>query len=140
MAEILHQLIIKAPPLRVYQALTEQKGLASWWTHYTKCEPKVDSICEFEFEGGKVKMRMKILKLLPQRMVAWHCLAGPPEWVGTQIVFDLQLAGQNTILNFIHHGWRNITNTYPHYNFEWARNLTSLRSYVEKGKGYPDRK
>ncbi len=140
MAEILHQLIIKVPPLRVYQALTEQKAITGWWTQYARCEPRVDSVAEFEFDSGKLKLRMKIVKLLPQRTVVWHCLAGPEEWVGTQISFELQLADKNTILNFAHRGWKSSLYTLPFYNFEWARQLMSLRAYLEKGKGYPYRK
>ncbi len=32
MADILHQLTIKASPEDVYQAITLQEGLAKWWT------------------------------------------------------------------------------------------------------------
>jgi len=32
MPDILHQLTIKVPPEPVWEALTRQKGLASWWT------------------------------------------------------------------------------------------------------------
>ena len=136
MPEILHQLLLKASPNRVYQALTEQKGLAHWWIQYVSCEPRLDSIAEFEFAGGKIKVRMKILKLLPNRTVVWHCLAGPTEWIGTQITFNLPQPPRNA-LNFSHRGWRSQMNTLPMHNFEWARHLMSLRAYLEKGKGYP---
>jgi uncharacterized protein YndB with AHSA1/START domain len=140
MAEILHQVIIKAPPLKVYGALTEQKSLAGWWTRYVHYEPRVGSVAQFELEGGKMKLSLKILKLLPSRAVAWHCLSGPSEWVGTQITFDLLSYEGNTLLNFSHRGWQGTARSLPLYNFEWARYLLSLRSFVEKGKGYPDRK
>ncbi len=140
MAEILHQLTIKALPTRVYQALADQKALAGWWTKYAHCEPRVGSIAEFELEGGTIKLRLKILKLLPPRSVVWHCLAGPKEWIGTQINFDLLAKAEYTQLNFAHRGWQGMANSLPHYNFEWARYLLSLRAFVEKGKGFPDRK
>ena len=140
MAEILHQVTIKAPPIKVYHALTEQKALSGWWTKYVNFEAKIGSVAEFELEGGKIKLRMKILKLLPQRAIVWHCMAGPAEWVGTQITFDLLPADGFTTLNFSHRGWKSITRALPHYNFEWARYLLSLRAFVEKGKGFPDRK
>lgn len=140
MAEILHQLIIKAQPQKVYQALTEQKAFMSWWTRYVNFEPRIGSIAEFELEGGKIKLKMKILKLLPQRSIVWHCMAGPTEWIDTQINFDLLSRDGATQLNFAHRGWRGAAGTMPHYNFEWARYLSSLRAFVEKGKGFPDRK
>ena len=140
MAEILHQLMIKAPTARVYQALIEQKSLAGWWTKYARCEARLGSIAEFDLEGGQIKLRLKILKLLPGRAVVWHCLAGPSEWIGTQINFDLLPKGEQTQLNFSHRGWRGMAASLPHYNFEWARYLLSLRAFIEKGKGFPDRK
>ncbi len=140
MPEIVHQLTIKASPGKVYHAITDQKGLASWWTQYVTAEPRIDSIAEFEFEGGKVKMRMKVIKLLPNRTVVWHCLAGPQEWIGTQLAFELTPAEHATSLYFSHRGWRSTTGIFPICNFDWARYLMSLRSYLEKGKGYPARK
>jgi uncharacterized protein YndB with AHSA1/START domain len=140
MAEILHQLTIKSAPNRVYKALTEQKGLSGWWTQYVMAEPRVDSIAEFEFEGGKVRFRMKIIKLLINRSIVWHCLSGLHEWVGTQLSFDLEPSGENTIVHFAHRGWRTSLGSFPSCNFDWARYLMSLRSYIEKGKGYPARK
>lgn len=140
MAEILHQLTIKASPGRVYKALTEQKGLASWWTQFVTAEPRVDSVGEFLFEGGKVNLRMKILKLLPNRAVVWHCMGGHPEWASTQISFELEQNENQTILRFAHRGWRSPNGILPICSFDWARYLMSLRSYLEKGQGYPARK
>lgn len=139
MPEILHQLSIKASPGRVYQALTEQKGLANWWTHFSYAEPRIDSVAEFEFDGGKTKIRMKIIKLLANRQVVWHCLGGPPEWISTQIAFDLEVKGNETIIHFAHRGWRSTAGTFPSCNYDWGRYLSSLRAYLEKGRGFPVR-
>lgn len=139
MAEILHRLTIKVPPAKVYQALTEQKGLANWWTKHVIAEPKVDSIAEFTFNHGQTKFRMKILKLIPNRAVAWHCLGGHPEWIDTQIYFDLTGDAKQTILNFAHRRWKSANGVLPICSFDWAHYLTSLRMYLEKGRGFPVR-
>jgi len=49
MAEIRHLVVIAAPPSKVYAALTEQAGLAGWWTEETVAEPVVGSVAEFKF-------------------------------------------------------------------------------------------
>lgn len=139
MAEILHELFIKAPPGKVYQALTESKGLANWWTRHVNAEPRINSIAQFAFDHGKTVLRMKILRLLPNKTVVWHCVGGHPEWEDTQIYFDLMPTREGCTLIFAHRGWKRPTGSFARCSFDWARYLMSLRSYIEKGKGYPAR-
>jgi len=49
MAEIKHLLMIQASAEKVYQAITEETGLAAWWTEEVKAKPEVNSIAEFIF-------------------------------------------------------------------------------------------
>lgn len=139
MAEILHELIIKTSPTKVYQALTDPKGLANWWTRHVQAEPRTNSIAQFTFDHGQTTLRMKILRLLPNKMVVWHCVGGLSEWEDTQIYFELEPSKDSTRLLFSQRGWKRTTGTFPKCNFDWARYLLSLRAYLEKGKGYPAR-
>jgi uncharacterized protein YndB with AHSA1/START domain len=137
MTDILHQLFIRATPAQVYSALTERKGLSHWWTRDVDVEPMVNSIAQFTFDHGRTELRMKIIKLIPNRSVIWHCMSGDPEWEDTQISFDLEAARDGVILHFAHRGWKRTTGTFPKCNFNWAKYLVSLRNYLEKGKGFP---
>jgi uncharacterized protein YndB with AHSA1/START domain len=139
MADILHQLTIKTNPSQLYHALNDKKGLMGWWTRDVNFEPMVNSIAQFTFEHGKAEVRLKIIKLIPNRAVVWHCLNGFPEWEDTQIAFDIEAVRDGCILHFSQRGWRRTTGSYPKYNFEWAKYLVSLRNYLEKGKGFPAR-
>ncbi len=139
MADILHQLTIKTNPSQLYHALTDKKGLMGWWTRDVSLEPMVNSIAQFTFEHGKAEVRLKIVKLIPNRSVVWHCLNGFPEWEDTQIAFDIEATREGCILHFSQRGWRRTTGSYAKYNFEWAKYLVSLRNYLEKGKGFPAR-
>jgi uncharacterized protein YndB with AHSA1/START domain len=139
MADILHQLVIRTSPSQVYHALIDPKGLSHWWTRYVNAESLINSIAQFTFDHGNTTVRMKIVKLIPNRTVVWHCIAGFPEWEDTQVSFDLEAIREATILHFAHRGWRRTTGSYPKYNFEWAKYLVSLRNYLEKGKGFPAR-
>lgn len=53
MPDILHRIGIRASPEKIYAALTEQAGLAGWWTKETKATPKVGAILQFRFEATK---------------------------------------------------------------------------------------
>jgi len=39
MADIVQELIVKAPPDRVFRAMSTPEGLAQWWTKATSGEP-----------------------------------------------------------------------------------------------------
>ncbi len=136
MPDIRHYLEINAPAPRVYVAVTEQKGLAGWWTQDTVAQPEVDTIAEFRF-GARYHNKMKIVRLDPDSKVEWECLEGDTEWVGTRFVFDLEERDGITILRFAQNGWREATDFYAICNFTWAQYMLSLKSYCETGKGAP---
>jgi len=139
MAEILHELSINASAGRIYRALSEQSGLSQWWKRDVIAEPVIGSIAEFTFNRGLITLQMKIVKLIPNRGVIWHCMGGDREWIDTQIAFDTHVEDKMTTLLFEHRGWRNTQGGFATCSFDWARYLMSLRSYLEKGKGYPAR-
>jgi uncharacterized protein YndB with AHSA1/START domain len=136
MANIRHLLTINAPASKVYVAITEQKGLSSWWTPATKAESKVNSVAEFGFGGGYVK-KMKITNLEPGKKVEWECTEAHPEWIGTTISFGLEEKDGKTVLKFSHDGWNQETDMFAICNFNWGKFMQSLQSYVETGQGEP---
>jgi len=89
MPEILHQLRINAPIERVYAALTQQTGLASWWTKDTKATPTLGSVAQFGFNNRQIIFRMYIGALEPNTRVRWRCLGDHPEWTDTEVSFEL---------------------------------------------------
>src|SRR5215204_4159571 len=141
MADIIHRIGIKSAPEKVYQALSSAEGLAHWWTEETEGEAQLGGKIEFTFrsEGGDIKgkMVMEVLEQNPQKNVRWRCVDGPPEWIGTEITFDLSLQDGQTILIFGHRAWREAVEFMAHCSMKWAVFLLSLREYVETGKGKP---
>jgi uncharacterized protein YndB with AHSA1/START domain len=136
MADINHLLYIDAPPQKVYQALTTQEGLASWWTDETKARPEIDSIAEFKF-GDRFHNKMRITKLEADKLVQWECLLGHQEWVGTFLSFKLEGVESGTNLRFCHGNWQEITDFFASCNYNWGYYLSSLNKYCESGQGFP---
>jgi uncharacterized protein YndB with AHSA1/START domain len=135
---IRHFLVITAPAERVYRAVTEQDGLAGWWTPETIAKPEIGHINEFRF-GDRYHNKMRISELKPNEKVVWECLQGDKEWVGTNISFDLENKDSSTILRFAHSGWKNETDFFASCNFNWGYYMQSLKSYCETGRGAPYR-
>jgi len=136
MVDILHSVGIKtSSPSDVYKALTTRDGLAAWWTNDTQGDSKLDAIIQFRFNAGGFDM--KVVELDPDKRVVWQVIAGPEEWVGTKIIWDLRKEGDYVVILFKHQGWREPVEFMHHCSTKWATFLMSLKSLVETGKGAP---
>ncbi|MBC8424431.1 SRPBCC domain-containing protein [bacterium] len=136
MPDILHTFTVAAPAAQVYRALTEQAGLASWWTEQTTAENGLGARLIFDF-GERYHNTMTVVDLLDAERVAWHIDEAHPEWVGTVITFDLEADGEVTRLRFGHRDWREATDFFASCNFQWGFYMQSLKSYCETGAGRP---
>jgi len=137
MVDILHRVAIRSSAAEVYAALTTVEGLAGWWTTNTGGEGNgVGGVLRFAFRGGGFDM--KVLELDPGKRVLWEVVAGPDEWIGTHVSWDLKQADDYTIVLFKHEGWKEPVEFMHHCSTHWAVFLMSLKSLIETGKGAPD--
>lgn len=141
MIDIIHRIGIKSPAAKVYTALTTLEGLGNWWTEEVLGDTKLGGTIEFIFRTptGEVKgkMDMEVQELNAPTFVRWRCVAGPVEWIGTDIIFELSEQDGQTIILFGHRNWKEAVEMTSHCSMKWAVFLLSLREYVETGKGRP---
>jgi uncharacterized protein YndB with AHSA1/START domain len=139
MPDILHRIEIKASPEKVYHSLSDEKGLAGWWTTNTKASAKVGAIDQFRFDdrGGS---DMEVVELVPGKRVKWRCVDGAKEWIGTELTFDLKQENGHTIVLFVQRGWKEPVEFTHYCSTKWAVYMLSLKSLCETGRGkpYPD--
>ena len=138
--DILHRVGIKSSADQVYKALATREGLAAWWTNDTQGQSQIGGALHFRFSAGGVDIgafEMKVLALDPAKRVLWQVVDGPAEWIGTQISFELEQAGEYCIVLFKHQGWREPVEFMHHCSTKWAIFLMSLKSLLETGKGMP---
>lgn len=141
MVDIIHRLGIKAPAARVYQAVATLDGLAHWWTDEVRGDGKPGGKIMFTFRSktGDVlgSMTREVTKLDAAKQARWRCVEGPPEWISTDITFDLTEEDNQTTVIFGHRNWREAIDFIAHCSMKWAVFLLSLRDYVETGAGKP---
>ena len=136
MVDILHRVGIIASTNDVYSALTTIDGLAGWWTQDTTGDP--DGVIQFRFAGaGGEGFDMRVLETKPDELVRWEVVAGPDEWIGTHVSFELSQVDDWAIVLFKHEGWMEPVEFMHHCSTKWASFLLSLKKYVETGKGDP---
>lgn len=131
MAEIKHQIPIKAAPEKVYAALATQNGLRGWWTADTVAAEKAGGKAQFGFDRRGTVFRMNIDLLEPGRRVIWSCRGDDPQWNGTVLRWELTPQDGSTILRFRHSGWRSMNDYCASCNSTWGELMYRLKAYAE---------
>jgi hypothetical protein len=131
MPNILHRVGIDARPERVFEALTTIEGLRGWWVSETTGNAGIGGTIDFGF------CQMQVVEAAPSQRVLWRCVGGPPEWVRTEVSFDLVWKEAQTIILFSHANWKEPVEFMYHCSTKWATFLLSLRDLLEKSDGHP---
>ena len=127
------ELFIKAPPERVFQALTEKASLECWFLVKAEIDLRLGGAIRFEWEPGTVEIG-KILVLEPPHRVSysWEVLEPTP----TTITFELTEENAGTHLHLIHTGigeGEDWDNYYSSINGGWNAHLNNLAAWLETG-------
>ena len=140
MADIRHRVGIAAPRERVYEALATIEGLSGWWTREVKGDAQPGGTLRFYFGGSEPGAVMEVTALEPGQRVAWRCVGGPDEWVGTNLTFDLKPEDGETAVKLTHADWREPVEFMYHCSTKWAYFLLGLKAWLEGGAAapYPD--
>jgi uncharacterized protein YndB with AHSA1/START domain len=131
MPELRHQITINASPAKVYEALSTEGGLRSWWTADATMGGTAGGKAELGFDKRRTVFKMKIEELEAARRMVWSCLGDPPEWTGTTLSWDLATDGGGTIVRFHHSGWKAVTEMYAICNSSWGELMHRLKDYAE---------
>ncbi|BAV97914.1 SRPBCC family protein [Lysobacter enzymogenes] len=140
MVDILHKIATKTQIDKVYDALATRQGVSAWWTTTVEGESEVGRSLTFRFYAGDKEIgafEMKVLELDRNKRVSWQVAAGPQDWIGTKICFDLKQEGEYAVVLFKHEGWREASESMHHCSTKWAIFLMSLKAYLETGAGQP---
>ena len=136
MTDINHRVGIKASPEKIFQTLTTNDGLTTWWTNDVSGAGGVGSTIEFRFNGGGPDF--VVTALIPNKTVRWQHSGNIPEpWMGTEISFQLETDENQTFVNFTHTNWKETTDFMAHCSTKWAVFLLSLKDALETGQGKP---
>ena len=135
MYEIRHRVGINAPRTQVLDKLTTIDGLASWWTRDTRGDAGEGGDVAFYFRGTEPGAVMHVAKATDDH-VEWQCVAGPDEWTGNAITFDLEENGAETVVKFAH-AWREPIEFTAHCSTKWAFFLLGLKASLEGGDATP---
>lgn len=138
MVAIVKELIVEAVPQHVWSALTQSEEIAGWWTDDLSVTAEVGSLAEFRFTQGTFVVQFEVAKLDEGSEIRWISRQGPaPHWEGTSVTWQLMPIHNGTQVIFTHDGFAQADKRYELTRGWWEFFLTSLKSYLETGKGTP---
>lgn len=108
MPDILHRLTMSGPRDEVFAGLTQ-------------------IVCARAVEVGA---RARVLVLDRERRAVWRFVSGPADWVGTEVAFELEDAGAETVVSFAHRYWREATDAMASCTTRWAKGLLALERAI----------
>ena len=138
MASILLRVPVDSDEKSAYEAVATSDGVKGWWSSKTEGPDGVDSTMRVSFPDAPITFDFKVVDEVPNERVQWHCLAGPPEWIDTDITFEIEKGddGSRSVL-FRHDGWKTTDESFPFIAYSWAQILPRLKELVESGTRKP---
>ena len=136
MADIFHELTVRAPKARVFDAISTPAGLNAWWTLRAEGKAQEGRAYTFDFGPGYV-WKATVTKCTEPDVIAWTFVDADPNWTGTHLRLALTESAGKTIVTFAHTGWRSANRHFRVSSYCWAMYLRLLRNYTERGEVVP---
>lgn len=137
MHSIHHLLHIAAPQERVFQQLATLDGIKKWWSVQAHGDYPDGGILHVDFDQ-RFRNVFQLIFIREPHEVIWKCLSATAgEWMGTEIVFELDRHEEKTRVRFTHRGYPEESDFLAQCNYSWGQYLDSLRLLCEAGEGLP---
>lgn len=137
---------IKTTADSVYDTLTNKIPL--WWTEmFEGSSGEAGDVFTVRF-GENIHKTMKVKELIPGSKVIWYVedsmialpeLKNQTEWIGTTIIWETEQEGNRTLIKVTHMGLHPAVECYEICSGGWQQFISSLKLFLETGKGSPYR-
>jgi uncharacterized protein YndB with AHSA1/START domain len=136
--DIAMQVDVAATPDEIYRALSTTDGVAGWWTTRNETTGQVGGTDRFWFPQAPQSWDMRVDVAEPGKVLGWHCVGGPAEWVDTDVRWTLQPAAEGgTRVVFDHTGFKAKDEMLRVVTLGWAQMLLRLKEYTETRRSVP---
>jgi uncharacterized protein YndB with AHSA1/START domain len=135
--DIAMQFDADVPADAVYRALTTTEGIAGWWTDRNRTAGVAGGVDTFDFPGAPMSYEMRVDQAEPAKLLSWHCVAGPPAWVGTDVRWTIRPSDGGTTVLLDHTGFGEVDSMFRIVTLGWAQMIIKLKQYLESGKADP---
>jgi len=131
---------IAAPRAEVWQAISEARGLASWFAYRAEVEPGQGGRVLWDWPGHAWPLRIEDWKPGQALRLSYDSSVadGRGGKVPLYVDFELRGGGGTTTLRLVHHGFgpeASFDGEYDGISHGWPAELSSLKLYVERHLG-----
>jgi activator of HSP90 ATPase len=134
MADVLHQVGVNSSSKELYEILTTEEGLQSWWSQHSDIDGAKVTV---SFYNGMVTFVLNVAESVPGEKVVWEVEGGPPDWADTTITWTISEHEGQTMLHLAHSGFASTAGNFAAVNYNWGWYVTSIKFLLEKGEGMP---
>jgi uncharacterized protein YndB with AHSA1/START domain len=135
MGDVLFTFDVNAQPDAVRRALTTSEGIASFWTDHAAVPAEVGATLTLGFPDAPVPFDL-VLTQSDDEMITWRTATFPPQWVGTDIRWEISGADGASTVGFRHGTFTDETEE-GRVAYVWGQVMVQLKRYVETGVATP---
>ncbi len=128
---IYHNLIIKASPKEVFDAVSLPQHLDSWWTLKSAGKPELNAEYNLNFTDD-YDWYCKVSQIMANESFHLKMTKSDDDWNPTTFGFDIEATNHGTSLKFSHVNWMKNNDEFKQSSFCWAMLLNGLKNYLEK--------
>ncbi|WP_394748981.1 SRPBCC family protein [Spongiimicrobium salis] len=133
---IYHDLFIKAPKEKVFQAITEPEHLNNCWPLSSSGTPAIGHEYNFNFTSD-YDWYGEVVECEINTRFYIKMTKSDADWNATSFGFDIEEAREGIQLKFKHTNWKKCNAEFRQSSFCWALLLNGLKNYLEKGEIIP---
>jgi len=136
MTKIKHQVGIVGNIGKIFQMVSEPKGLDRWWA--TKADGKAEEgkVVDLYF-SDVVTLSFKVVELQENVLIHLRCVSGPYPWQDCDLIFSFKQDADQVWVSLIHENEVATDDEFLYFNTKWPCYLLSLRDLIESGQGRP---
>ena len=135
MGDLLITFDVNATPETVRRALTTTEGITSFWTDKADIPEEVGETLKLGFPEAPLPFDL-LLAQSDDKVIIWRTATFPPQWVGTDIRWELSGGDGTSIVAFRHGSFADETEE-GRVAYVWGQVMVQLKRYLEGGVAAP---
>jgi uncharacterized protein YndB with AHSA1/START domain len=135
MGDVLFTFDVDAAPDAVRRALTTTEGIASFWTDKADVPAGVGETLKLGFPEAPLPFDL-LLAQSDDKVIIWRTVTFPPQWVGTDIRWELSGGDGTSTVTFRHGTFADETEE-GQVAYVWGQVMVQLKRYLETGVATP---
>jgi hypothetical protein len=135
MGDVLFTFDVDATSDLVRRVLTTTEGIASFWTDQADIPARVGETLKLGFPDAPLPFDL-LLAQSDDKVIIWRTATFPPQWVGTDIRWEISGGDGTSTVTFRHGTFADETEE-GRVAYVWGQVMVQLQRYLETGVAAP---